>query len=192
MPKLTSEFRLQSTSLGRLSRAPKAKNSRILVPLGGEQQAAMLVEWLSANFEPAMREMILLHVLEPSWWSDTPYSAVRALRMLKADQELLCEREFMLRSCAEELQGRFPSVRVSWQVRAGRLCGDEIAAAARQTNSDCILVFTRLSKPFRLIGGSYLIREIINSADSVVQVFQAVKQQERDLHLEIGCLSGQA
>lgn len=192
MPKLTNEFRLQSTPLGHRSRAPKAKNSRILVPLGGEQQAAMLIEWLSGNYEPAVREVILLHMLEPRWWSDTPYSAVRALRMLQADQELLYEREFMLRSCAEELQGRFPSVRISWQVRAGRLCGAEIAAAARQTNADCILVFTRLFRPFRLIGGSYLIREIINSADSVVQVFQAVKQPENDLPREIRCLSGQA
>ncbi len=192
MPNWSREFLLLTAS-GATSgpTALSVRKTKILVPLAGVEQVRMLADWLIGNPQLSGCDILLLHIVEPKLWQDPPFSAVRALGMLEAHEELLCAKRKMLSTHAEELQSRFPRIRISWQVRSDRLTGAAIVAAASSCDATNILVFTESPRALRLLGGSRLTREIINSADSVVQVVQGCKSRTAEFHPKMECLTGQ-
>jgi hypothetical protein len=149
---------------------------KILVPVKNEQTAEMLVGWLEKNPESAQCDLMLVHLVEPKWWTDMPYSGAAALLMTDEHEEALANGKELLMALSSRLAKHHPGVRTSWQVLAASVEGQSISQVAIDWIADRILLFAKPQKGKRLFGGG-LIKQIKKSARCDVQVIQSLDTQ---------------
>lgn len=161
---------------------PGTKLKKFLVPVADNEIGEMLIAWLAANPQLASCELMLVNLVEPTWWNDQPYSGAAAVLMIDAHEEMLIERKEMLLSVVKRIKKQFPEVRTSWQVLADWLEGETISRFAKEWLTDCILVFAKPKADLRLFGGDRLIKQIRKSANCIVQV---VQPKDIELNVEL-------
>lgn len=178
---MINQFRRTQVVSAMLAKAADARSDvtlkKILVPVEDEQVGEMLVSWLEKNPESARCDLMLVHIVEPKWWTDMPYSGAAAVLMTDAHEEALANGKEMLLALSSRLAKSHPGVRISWQVLAASLEGKSISQVAIDWIADCILLFAKPKNGVRLFGGGGLIKQIIKSARCDVQVVQSVDLQ---------------
>ncbi len=150
---------------------------KLLVPVKGSQSICRLTTWLSANPQVWNAELRLIHVLEPQWLNDIPYSPLQALRRLDEQDRVIAEVQREFNALAVTVQNQFSNSLISAHVVNGISDpGAIIVDFADRWHVNCILIFRSHQGPIREFLRGRLISRILRSATCAVQVIQSPQE----------------
>ncbi len=144
--------------------------TRYLLPIRNEDCYKHLVEWLADNGSLSACQFLLLHVVEPDWWSDIPQSGSQALHLLDKHKTNVDWKALSLQAMTHTLSSKFPSMHFLSMVSSGPVSGAHIAQIAGQWQADHIVLFTDRQRGFRPFGTNRLIKQILDTAPCAVHI----------------------
>ncbi|MBY0546471.1 MAG: universal stress protein [Candidatus Obscuribacterales bacterium] len=151
---------------------------KLLVPVKDKQCVERFCAWLSANPQAWNAEVMLVHVLEPNWFNDIPYSPLSAMRLLDQQDQVTAEVQREFDALTGSVQKRFPDSLISaLVVTKVSDTGTAIVDVAKEWHANCILMFCSSKSPIRELLCGRLSTRILRSASCAVQVIQRPDEQ---------------
>lgn len=151
---------------------------KLLVPVKDKQCIERLCAWLSANPQVWNAEVMLVHVLEPNWFNDIPYSPLSAMRLLDQQDQVTAEVQREFDALTARVQKRFPDSLISaFVITKVSDTGTAIVDVAKAWHVNCILIFCGSKSPIRELLCGRLSTRILRSASCAVQVIQSPDEQ---------------
>lgn len=155
---------------------------KLLVPVKDGRCIERLSAWLSANPQVWNAEIMLVHVLEPNWFNDIPYSPLNALQLLDHQEKVTAEVQREFDALTGSVRKRYSDLSISAYVITKTFdTGTAITDLARKWGASCILVFCNSMSPMRKFVGGRLSCQILRSANCVVQVIQSPQEAPADI-----------
>lgn len=147
--------------------------TRLLVPVAQSECGERLAVWLQSNPQLSKCDILLVHVIEPEWRTNIPFSGLQAQHFVETHSEFVSDKHSMLCSIVVDLQKQFPEMYITGQIRSELVNGAAFAKAAKEWQADSVIVFST-RKTSRLFGhqDSLLVRNIMSCAECTVQVIQ--------------------
>ena len=120
------------------------QSDRILVPLAQRKEIIdNLLSWLDQACHLWYSDIVLIHIAEPLWIKNTPYTAFQAVRLLSEQAEIEKELQNEFNAIAERVRRRISRLNIRAIVKTSHTPVETIVEYADQISADYIVLLTR-------------------------------------------------
>jgi nucleotide-binding universal stress UspA family protein len=147
-----------------------ADKPKLLVLINDDWNIDRLFSWLANKQYLWTAEILLLKILRPNWFDDTPYTSSQALRLLDEQEDAEAQAWRDLSSSSRKIRLQYPEISLFTHVRSGHSNAETVTKVAKEFEADSIVLFCGKKNPISTFLEKRFCSQISSSASCHVYI----------------------